>query len=191
MYRNTVFLRFRLNLVFEIQQLFSRINCLGKNVLDLFSLPPPTSHFIRSYNEAGLLWNRSFKNCSHGYIHRMMAAQSKKRHKQRLIQVSSDIRLVLLNLKKKLSVKHTDLWKPTTTANPKNSYPHTHLPKHLPLSSRRMKSTLLGTRGSYGLSYSCAAQTASNTILSLSLPPHTSLGLVYRWQGKLSWHMTS
>jgi len=29
----------------------------------------------------------------------MMAAQSKKRQKQRLIQVSSDIRLVLLNLK--------------------------------------------------------------------------------------------
>lgn len=78
MYRNTVFLRFRLNLVFKIQQLFSRINCLGKNVLDLFSLPPPTSLFIRSYNEAGLLWNRNFKNCSHGYIHRMMAAQSKK-----------------------------------------------------------------------------------------------------------------
>lgn len=25
-------------------------------------------------------------------------------------------------------MKHTHLWKPTTTANPKSSYPHTHLP---------------------------------------------------------------
>lgn len=163
-----------------------------KGVLDLFSLPSPTKHFVRSYNEAGLLWNRSLKNCSHGYIHRMMAAQSKKRQKQRLIQVSSDIRLVLLNLKNNLSVKHTDLWKPTTTANPKSSYPHTHLPNpntyHLVLEEWRAL---------------CLAPEAAMVWVTavlhqhpqiqyyLSLPPHTSLGLVYRWPGKLCWHMTS
>lgn len=122
-------MRFRLNLVFKIQQPFSRINSLGKEVRFVVTLfPLPTKHFIRSYNEAGLLWNRSFTNCFQGYIHRMMAAQSKKRQKQRLIQVSSDIRLILLNLKENCLVKHTDLWKPTTTANPRSSYPHTHLP---------------------------------------------------------------
>lgn len=53
------------------------------------SLPPLTTHLIRSYNEAGLLWNRSSKNCFQGYIHRMMAAQSKERRKQRLLQVQT------------------------------------------------------------------------------------------------------
>lgn len=155
--------------MFKIQQLFSRINSLGKGVLDLFSLPPPTKHFIRSYNEAGLLWNRSFKNCSHGYIHRMMAAQSKKETETKVNPSKFRHQTCTFKPEEELSVKHTDLWKPTTTANPKSSYPHTHLPNpNTSLSSRRMKSTLLGTRGSYGLSYSCAAQTSSNTILSLS-----------------------
>lgn len=85
-------------------------------------------HFIRSYNEAGLLWNRSFKNCSHGYIHRMMAAQSKKETETKVNPSKFRHQTCTFKPEEKLSVKHTDLWKPTTTANPKSSYPHTHLP---------------------------------------------------------------
>lgn len=122
-------MRFRLNLVFKIQQLFSRINCLGKGVLHLWllSLPLPTNIFFRSYNEAGSLWNRSFKNYFQGYIHRMMAAQSKETETE---VNPNNFRHQTCTFKPegKLSVKHTNLWKPTTTANPKSSYPHTHLP---------------------------------------------------------------
>lgn len=103
-----------------------------------------------------MLWNGSSKNYFERYIHRMMAAQSKKGQGQ-IKQVQTPDSFMLLKSAGKLPAKliYGSLQQQQVLkCLPLYSFPQ---PKHLSLNSRRIKSTWLGTKNSYGLNYSCAA----------------------------------